>query len=235
MRKSIFVSYIAVFVAFVAAVGLCIRALHAPQTVFSAADAGMKIVLDAGHGGVDGGVTGKTTGVKESDINLAITRKLKIALEEVGFEVVLTRKTEGGLYDTATKGFKKRDMERRKQIVQEEKPALVISVHQNLYPTRSVRGAQVFYNGQNEKSTKLAREMQTKLNGLYAKERVKARKETAAEYFMLSCSDAPAIIVECGFLSNPDDEKLLISEGWQVELSKTLTAGVLSYFSGSVS
>ncbi len=195
----------------------------------------MKIVLDAGHGGVDGGVTGKTTGVKESDINLAITLKLKAALEEVGFEVVLTRKTEGGLYGTATKGFKKRDMERRKQIVQEEEPSLVISVHQNFYPTRSVRGAQVFYNGQNDGSAKLAKAVQAKLNDFYAKERVKARKETAAEYFMLSCSDAPAIIVECGFLSSPADEQLLISEGWQAELGKTLAAGVLSYFSQSVS
>ena len=91
MRKSVFVSYMAVFIVFVAAVGLCIRALYAPQAVFSSADAGMKIVLDAGHGGIDGGVTGVATGVKESDINLAITLKLKRELEEAGFEVVLTR------------------------------------------------------------------------------------------------------------------------------------------------
>ena len=92
-------------VGFISAVGLCVRALLAPQPVFSLANESMKIVVDAGHGGIDGGVTGIATGVKESDINLAVAMMLKNSLEELGFEVVLTRKTEGGLYGTPTKGF----------------------------------------------------------------------------------------------------------------------------------
>ena len=93
--------------AFSAAVGLCVSVLNAPRAVAAMNDA-LRIVLDAGHGGVDGGVVGRDTGVKESDLNLAITYKLKTALEDMGFEVFLTRKTEAGLYGTTAKGFKKR-------------------------------------------------------------------------------------------------------------------------------
>lgn len=222
----------AVVMTFVAAVALCVRALNAPQTVFSAADAGMKIVLDAGHGGVDGGVSGKKTGVKESDLNLAITRRLSQKLTDMGFEVTETRKTEAGLYGAATKGFKKRDMQKRKEIVQEADPSLVVSIHQNLYPTRTPRGAQVFYDKASESGKLFATAIQDKLNALYGGEGVKARNIQTGDYFMLKCADCPSAIVECGFLSNAEDEKLLISEAWQERLAENIAAGVVAYLSG---
>ena len=235
MKRTVLISCIAVVFAFVTAIGLCFQALNAPQAVFSAADMGMKIVLDAGHGGIDGGVTGKTTGTKESDINLAITLKLKTELVGMGFDVTLTRKTEAGLYGTAAKGFKKRDMQKRKEIIQETQPALVISIHQNFYPTQVARGGQVFYNKLDKNSERLAKTFQTKLNELYAEEGAKARKAATGEYFMLQCCDAPSVIVECGFLSNEKDEKLLLNERWQTRFAQTLAAGVLAYLSQSVS
>ena len=127
----------AVVTIFLTAVTVCIRALNA-QAV-SAFSEGMRIVVDAGHGGIDGGVSGKNTGVKESDLNLSISMALKEELEDMGFEVTLTRKTEAGLYDTTAKGFKKRDMQRRKEIIEEVKPALVISIHQLPYPSGAGR------------------------------------------------------------------------------------------------
>ena len=106
---------------FVTAVGACVGALQGSRAVSAFDEGGMRIVLDAGHGGIDGGVVGRTTGAKESNINLAITHSLKDVLEDMGFEVTLTRKTEGGLYGAPTKGFKRRDMERRKEIIEEKK------------------------------------------------------------------------------------------------------------------
>ncbi len=195
----------------------------------------MTIVLDAGHGGMDGGVVGRSTGVKESELNLAITLKLKQELEEVGFDVILTRKTDAGLYDTATKGFKRRDMQKRKEIIQKAAPSMVISVHQNYYPSGSTRGAQVFYNSGSERGKKLAITLQSQLNALYETEQVKNRNVMAGEYFILDCCDAPSAIVECGFLSSAKDETLLMSESWQKKLAERITAGIMAYFSDSVS
>lgn len=232
MKKGVLAICMAVFMAFTTATVLCVKVLTSPKTVFS--DGGnMRIVVDAGHGGIDGGVSGTQTGVKESDLNLAIGMRLKDALEEIGFEVTMTRKTEGGLYGTPAKGFKKRDMQRRKEIIEETKPALVLSVHQNFYPSKSLRGAQVFYNRQSDGGKTLAVCLQTKLNTLYAAEGVKARNAAFGDYFMVNCTDYTSVIIECGFLSSPSDEKLLCSSVWQTELAQTIAFGVVDYFSGA--
>ena len=234
IKKSVLAVCTAVVMAFVTAVALCVQALRAPVSVFSQGQAGLKIVLDAGHGGIDGGVTGVKTGIKESDLNLQITFALKAELENLGFEVVLTRKTDTGLYGTTAKGFKKRDMEKRKEIILEEKPALVVSVHQNKYPSKAQRGAQVFYSKNSANGKKFALVLQDKLNALYAEEGVKARKATAGEFFMLNITTAPSVIVECGFLSSPLDEALLISGAWQKKLAENISEGVMAYLSDAI-
>ena len=220
---------------FVSAVGVCIQALLSPQTVLAGENKPLTIVLDAGHGGMDGGVVGKRTGVKESDLNLSITLRLKEVLGDMGFETVLTRKTSAGLYDAATKGFKKQDMQRRREIVQKANPALVISVHQNRYPASSVRGAQVFYKRGDESGERFAEVLQEKLNALYGKQGVKARKHTPSEYFILSCTAKPSVIVECGFLSSERDESLLLSAAWQKRLAESIAAGVVAYLADELS
>ena len=229
IKKSIIVCCIAVAFSFMAAVGLCVQALRAPKAVY-ATQGELKVVLDAGHGGIDGGVTGVKTGIKESDLNLQITFALKKELESNGFAVALTRKTEEGLYDTTAKGFKKRDMQKRKEIIEREKPMLVISIHQNYYASQSQRGAQVFYSNNHPKSQVFAKTLQTSINGVYAKEGVKARKEHYGEFFMLQCYPAPSIIVECGFLSSPKDEALLTNKDWQNSFANALAKGVIEYF-----
>ena len=223
----------ALIVGFVSAVALCFRALNSAQAV-AAVEAEMRIVVDAGHGGVDGGVVGKTTGIKESDINLAIAHFLCAELTDIGFEVVMTRKTEAGLYGAATKGFKKRDMQQRKEIIAEANPDLVLSIHQNFYPTKAARGGQVFYRKENQASKMLALAVQGRLNDLYLDKGVKNRVAKTGEYFMLECCACPSVIVECGFLSNAADEELLTSEGWQKRLAQNIAAGVVAYFANSV-
>ena len=234
MKKSFFAFSMAVLVGFIAAVTLCVQALNTPQTVGAFGEENMRIVVDAGHGGADGGVSGKTTGVKESDLNLAIAYRVSDVLTDMGFEVTMTRKTEAGLYGTATKGFKKRDMQKRKEIIEKAAPALVISVHQNFYPSRAVRGGQVFYNAADKNSEILGKTLQTCLNELYQTAGVKDRNAKAGEYFMLQSTAYPSVIVECGFLSNAADEKLLCSDGWKNRLAEQITSGVIGYFSGNI-
>lgn len=231
MKKSFIFISTAVLVSFIWAVSLCFQALTGAQSV-SAFDTAMRIVVDAGHGGIDGGVTGRQTGVKESEVNLAIAFKLSAVLEEMGFETVMTRKTDAGLYDTTAKGFKKRDMQRRKEIILNAAPTLVISVHQNYYPSQTQRGAQVFYAASNERSALLATQIQAQMNGLYAEQRVKNRVASKGDFFMLNCAACPSVIVECGFLSNAKDEALLISAAWQEKIARKIAAGAVAYLAG---
>ena len=234
MKRIGFVWIFGVFLVFFSAVVLCMQTLYLPQPVGVFGDGGMRIVVDAGHGGIDGGVCGISSGVKESELNLAISYCVKEKLEDLGFDVTLTRKTEGGLYGTPTKGFKKRDMEKRKEIIEKTAPVLVLSIHQNFYSSRVVRGGQVFCNADDERSMLLGKSIQTCLNELYKSVDVKAREAKAGEYFMLQCTAYPSVIVECGFLSNTADEKVLCSDGWKNRLAESIATGVMFYLSGSV-
>ncbi len=189
----------------------------------------LAVVIDAGHGGVDGGVVGTVTGKKESDINLSIARILQREFEEAGFFVVQTRPTEAGLYDLATAGYKRRDMQKRAEIIQKNSPTVMISVHQNFFSDPSRRGAQVFFREDSDPSRTLACLVQTSLNSM--PECVKKTAALAEDYFVLNCSDTPSIIVECGFLSNPQDEALLLSEEYQKKIASAIAAGTLTFLS----
>ncbi len=187
----------------------------------------LTIVIDAGHGGIDGGVVGRVSGVKESDINLSISRCLQKEFEQAGFRVVQTRPTEAGLYGTATAGYKKRDMQKRAEIIQENAPALVISVLQNFFSMTSRRGAQVFFRNDSSSSRTLACAIQTAFNEM--PETAKKYSALAGDYYVLNCSDYPSVIVECGFLSNPEDEALLITQDYQKKVASVIAQGALSY------
>lgn len=193
----------------------------------------LTVVIDAGHGGIDGGVVGIQTGTKESDINLSVSRVLQELLEEAGLNVVQTRKTEAGLYGAATQGYKKRDMKKRSEIINRSSPALVISVHQNFFSLSSRRGGQVFYRGDSEKSKTLATLVQNELNSM--SECVKKTQALAGDYYVLNCSDYPSVIVEGGFLSNAQDEALLVSEEYQKKLAQAIANGALLFLSSVVS
>lgn len=189
----------------------------------------LTVVIDAGHGGVDAGVRGVETDVKESDINLAIAKKLKGCFVNAGFNVIMTRSTNGGLYGMPTKGFKMRDMKKRKQIIEENNADLVISVHQNKCPYPSRRGGTVFFDKNSESGKKLANCIQASLNQM--DECAKKNEALVGDYYMLKCTPNPSVIVECGFLSNPDDEKLLISEEYQKNIAYAIFKGAVSYYS----
>jgi N-acetylmuramoyl-L-alanine amidase len=173
---------------------------------------------------------GRSNLPKEWNVKIAdIAFRLSAVLTEMGFEVTMTRKTDAGLYGTTAPGFKKRDMQRRKEIIQDVSPLLVLSVHQNYYPSQSQRGGQVFYGDTHPNGKVLASCVQSKLNDLYTEQGVKNRVESKGDFFMLRCADCPSLIVECGFLSNPQDEALLSSVVWQESLARCIAAGVATY------
>ena len=187
----------------------------------------IKVVLDAGHGGIDGGVSGVNTGVKESVINLSIVKKLERYLVDGGFNVVLTRSTDAGLYGIATKSLKKKDMQKRKEIIEKEEPSLVVSVHLNKYSLSSRKGAQIFYNEKNQSGKILAESIQKAFNELPDSGRNFSALK--GDYYILNCTNYPSVIAECGFLSNPEEEAKLVTEEYQDVVAYTLFKGIVSY------
>lgn len=185
------------------------------------------VVIDAGHGGIDGGVTGKLTRVKESELNLDVCKKIAESLNEKVISCVLTRKNQEGLYGLPTKGFKKRDMNKRKTVIDNSGAKIVISVHMNSCPYPERSGAQVFYKKGDEKSLKLAKKLQDKLNSL--PECNKKSSVLTGDYFMLNCTDKTAVLVECGFLSNSHDENLLIKDEYRKKLAVAISDTLFSY------
>ncbi len=207
------------------AFSVCWAAVSIKQSV-AASKNGIVIVLDAGHGGIDGGVVGKTSGAKESDINLSLTKMTQHVLQKRGYTVYLTRKTSAGLYSLTASNKKLSDMQKRKEIIESVKPDLMISIHQNQYPHSSVKGAQVFYGDRQEKSEAYAKSVQNSLNA--ALSQTKSCKK--ADYYVLQCSPYPSLLIECGFLSNPQEEKLLTDPVYRQKLSEILATAVDALF-----
>ncbi|MGN0806871.1 MAG: N-acetylmuramoyl-L-alanine amidase [Candidatus Coproplasma sp.] len=185
------------------------------------------VVIDAGHGGIDNGVQGVVSGVDESDINLAIAKLVKGNFVNAGFNCVMTRSTEAGLYGTTQKGFKARDMQKRKQIIQESNPDLVISIHQNYCPLPSKRGGIVFFDKNSPESCALAQKIQQELNTL--PQSVKPNEALYGDYFMLKCTENPSVIVECGFLSNEEEDKLLNTSQYRKAIAYAIFKGSVEY------
>lgn len=188
------------------------------------------IVLDAGHGGVDGGVVGRHTGVLERDINLLTAKTLEKQLTDAGFRVVLTRQTKYGLYEEAEGAFKREDFLKRKKIIEEANAALVISLHCNKFSDTKRRGVQVFFDGANENSKEFGRQVQAVINeNVNSKYAGRNFAALAGDYYIVKCTSVPSIIVECGFLSNYEDVKLLNSEEYRAELSYHIMTGAIRY------
>lgn len=184
------------------------------------------IVIDAGHGGRDDGSTG-VTGVKESDINLKIAKTLKVYLETLGIKVVLTRADGNGLYDANATNFKASDMAKRIEIIDNAKADMVISIHCNSYKNSSESGAQAFYQEDDENGKKFAEDIQSQLINQLNGARDSANK---GDFYILKESKTTAVLIECGFLSNPNEEKLLNSTNYQNKVAYAIMCGVVKYF-----
>lgn len=190
-----------------------------------------RIVIDPGHGGFDSGMVG-ASGASEKELNLIYAKKLSALLEAEGYEAVLTRETEDGLYDEDASSKKAQDMERRVARIAEENPILTVSIHQNSYPDdSSVKGPQVFYYEQSAEGEKLAAAIQECLNTELAIERPRVQKGNTT-YYILKRSVSTTVIVECGFLTNPEEEALLQEEAYQDRVAQAICDGILAYLRG---
>jgi len=152
--------------------------------------------------------------------------ELKRQLEKYGFSVVLTRTDKNGLYSEYKNGFKREDMEKRNDIIKNEAPDLFISIHQNKFASSSSYGPQVFYTPNSEKAKNFAQCIKDSFDSnLNTKKR--AIKE--GDFYMLYCSPCPSILIECGFLSNPDEEKLLLDNNYKKHFCYLIVCGIFKY------
>ena len=190
------------------------------------------VVIDAGHGGGDAGVVGSKSGVSEAEINLLVAFTLKKQLEERGVRVVMTREKKSVLEDGI--GSKSDDFEKRKSIINDNSPDLVISIHQNKFPDRTRRGAQVFYNASSEQGKSLATAVQTSLNNLNQEKVGRSFSALKGDYYILNCSPYPSCIVECGFLSNPEENRLLQDQYYQTKLSCAISCALAQFLEKGV-
>ena len=183
-----------------------------------------EVILDAGHGGDDPGKVGVNE-VLEKDVNLQITMKVKECLEKEGVTVKLTREMDEGLETEGAKNKKVEDMKARVRMINEIKPELVVSIHQNSYQTEDVKGAQVFYYIHSQKGEEMAKILQEAVRTVDPENhrQVKANES----YYVLKRTEVPTVIVECGFLSNWEEAEKLSKEEYQQEMAEAISSGIL--------
>lgn len=184
------------------------------------------IIIDPGHGGRDPGKVG-TAGTLEKDINLQIALYLKEILESQDIKVIMTR-TEDQDLSKASTNFKISDMKERVALMKEVNADLVISIHQNSYTSPEVYGAQCFYRTNSLDGKELASTLQNQIIASTNQTKIRTIKNND-DYYLLKHSPIPTVIVECGFLSNPEEEKLLLTEEYQRKMAWAIHLGILQY------
>lgn len=192
---------------------------------------GKTIVVDAGHGVPDEGAE-SSNGTTEAQTNLKIALKLQNLLEQSGCNVILTRSDENAIYDldkTTLREKKISDIHNRVKIGNESQADIFVSIHLNKIPQQQYWGWQCFYKNEDEKSIKLAKSIQSNLNEAIQKEnkRVAMKLDTV---YIIKHVEIPISIVECGFLSNPEEEKLLLEDEYQNKLAWGIYNGITDYF-----
>ena len=190
------------------------------------------VCVDPGHGGTDPGKVG-INGQLEKDINLAIAKKLKTYLEASDVTVVLTRDKDMGLYSSGDAHKKMADMKKRCQLIEEAKPDLVISIHQNSYHEEAIRGGQVFYYKTSVRGKKLAQILQERFDYVLGDANKRQAKANDNYYLLLHVKE-PIIIAECGFLSNWEEAEKLETKEYQDRLAWTLHMGIMEYLNQEI-
>ncbi len=192
----------------------------------------IRILLDPGHGGVDQGASGDLK-IAEAPINLAIAKKLMSFLEGSGFEVEMTRHDDQGLYTDLSgtiRDKKNEDLKNRVDLINKSGSDLVISVHLNYFPQKQYYGAHVFYQKNNEAITKAAAEtIQESMKNILDKSNTRV-PQLKKGIKIMDDAKVPVVLIECGFLSNNDEERKLISDDYQEKTAWAIYAGLLKHF-----
>ena len=182
------------------------------------------VIVDPGYGGFDAGASGTDTGAAEAELNLRVALLVQEALEEAGVRVLMTRTGAGALGDT-----KGEDMARRGQLLQTEGADAVVSIHMNKFTDRKVRGPMAYYQAGAEAGQALAACVIDSLTEALA---LQPRLPNPGNNFVTRIPACPAVLVECGFLSHPEEERLLQDEGYQQTLATAIARGMMAYLEG---
>ena len=191
--------------------------------------AGKVILLDAGHGGMDGGAT--VQDVMEKEISLAVTIKVRDYLQEQGALVVLTREKDTDLAEDDTKGIRQRkqeDLRSRVEMINQSNADLFLSIHLNAFPSSSSHGAQTFYTSRFEENEQVAKFIQAEI--IRNLENTKRDARPISHIYLMDYAKKPGALVEIGFLSNANERDQLTSDKYQEQVASSIYMGILRYF-----
>ncbi|WP_434749275.1 N-acetylmuramoyl-L-alanine amidase CwlD [Paenibacillus amylolyticus] len=194
--------------------------------------AGKVIAIDAGHGGPDGGAVSRQ-GVIEKDINLSIALYVRDYLQQAGALVVMTRESDKDLAEEGTRGYSKRkteDLKQRVRHIEDKQADLFISIHMNSVPSNRWSGAQVFYTTNHPDNEGLANLLQAEIiRNLENTDRI---AKTVSTVYLLQALKIPSALVEVGFLSHPEEARMLADEAYQRKVAASIYNGILRYSAG---
>ena len=187
------------------------------------------VILDAGHGGMDSGAV-SILGDEEKDLNLSVAKKLGAFLENAGIRVIYTR-TEDVMLESAsgTGSRKTRDLLGRVERAKSVPEALFVSIHMNTLPIEKYKGLQVFYTDQNDANRALAQVIQNTVSSTLQQDNHRVAKDAEGKIFVLDRLKQPALLIECGFLTNGEEAALLKDELYQAKLAYVLSRPILDF------
>lgn len=209
----------------------CTNTKNSSELVSSTPVSNHIVILDAGHGNPDGGAVGQDGSI-ESNLNLEIVLKLQKFLEASNCTIILTRSDENGIYETTAETIREQkvsDMKNRVDIANNSNAEIFVSIHMNKLEQSQYSGWQTFYKNNDDTSKEIAENIQTSLNYFIKKENSRTIKSISGIYLTKNV-EIPLVIVECGFLSNAEENKLLQTDSYQNELAWSIYIGIMDYF-----
>lgn len=238
-RKSIFfalkikkAALCAACVCFAAAAAICAVKFASSKAAFATPMANKVIIIDPGHGGADAGAS--ANGAVEKELNLEIAKILQKYMEEGGAEAILTRTEDTNTADpNRPRGVtqKSSDLRERKEDAARFKADLFISIHMNKFEQPQYRGAQVFYSSDSDESKLLGETLQQAIKEVMSDGNNRAAKPSGGHIFVLKNTDVPSALIECGFLSNPDEAENLKTPEYRRRMAWGIYVGVMRFFS----
>lgn len=195
------------------------------------------IIIDAGHGGADGGAVA-SDGTEEQYINLDIALKLDEKLRSLGYETLLTRKDDNSIHDSGAKTIREQkvtDIHNRLKIIEANPGCVFVSIHQNYFTESKYSGAQVFYSPNNPESSRLAGCIQSSIVSALQPDNTRQIKPAGDSIYLLYHSTEPSVLVECGFLSNAQETAKLNDENYRSQMAECICGGIINYLSGKES
>lgn len=234
MKKNVLFEVLAASLILIVCVGFYLESYYAAQQSRMASGALPKesvVVIDAGHGGEDGGAVA-TDGTPEQVINLEIAKILETQLSAFGVQTVMTRTTEDSIHSSEASTIRERkvsDIHNRMRIMENTENCLFVSIHQNKYENSSQWGTQVFYSPNTTSSAQLAECIQSSVISVLQPENKRMIKKSDSSIYLLYYAKKTAVLVECGFVSNPSETEKLKDPQYQKQMAFAIAAGILNY------